>query len=318
VGGSPDEFRMTFGEHLEELRRRVIISLLAFGVAFCVALGFQDQLMRLLTRPYRLAVADLGQSMREEYKKQPHAPVETLDDAMIDELEKGKVFLFDAIARLRAAQQRERERALDREAPTLPDDLQAVSLGETFGAYMQICTLAAALVSAPILLHQLWAFIAAGLYDHEKRTVRRVLPWSLLLFFLGLAFGFGVLANLSVEFLLSYGDVTLVRPQPAIGAYLGLLFLLLLVMGLVFQIPLVMTVLASVGIVSPRWFRSKRRHCILVIFILAAVITPPDYVSQLLVAGPMLLLFEAGLVLAGRAAKRREARLAANEGARAT
>jgi sec-independent protein translocase protein TatC len=281
-----------------------------------VALGFQDQLMRLMTRPYRLAVADLGKSMREEYRKEPHAPVESLDDAMIDEFEKAKALPPDALARLRAAQQREHERALDRAAPSLPDDLQAVSLGETFGAYMQICTLAAALVSAPILLHQLWAFIAAGLYDHEKRTVRRVLPWSLALFFLGLAFGFAVLANMSVEFLLSYGDLTLVRPQPAVGAYLGLLFLLLLVMGLVFQIPLVMTVLASIGLVSPKWFRSKRRHCILAIAVIAAVITPPDYVSMLLVLGPMLLLFEMGLYLATGAARRREARLAAAQDAK--
>src|SRR5258706_9731709 len=218
---------MTFGEHLEELRRRVIISLLAFGVTFCVALGFQDELMRLLTRPFRLAVEAVNKTQREEYRKQEHAPAETLVDAVLDELGKAKALRPDALERLRKDQERERDREREHDAPQLPTGLQAVSLGEPFGAYMQICTLAAALVSAPLLLHQLWAFIAAGLYEHEKRTVRRVLPWSLLLFFLGLAFGFAVLANLSVEFLLSYGDLSLVRPQPAIGAYLGLLFLLL-------------------------------------------------------------------------------------------
>lgn len=316
MGGSPDEFRMTFGEHLEELRRRVIISLLAFGVTFCVALAFQEPLMRLLMRPYKLAVADLNRSRLADYMKEEHAPVETPMDAVIEELGKSKTVSPEGMDRLRAARQRELQREREREAPRLADDLQAVSLGEPFGAYMQICTLAAALVSAPLLLHQIWAFIAAGLYDHEKRTVRRVLPWSLALFFVGLAFGFAVLANMSVEFLLSYGDLSLVQPHPAIGAYLDLLFLLLLVMGLVFQIPLLMTVLASIGLVSPKWFKSKRRHCILGIAILAAVITPPDYVSMLLVLGPMLLLFEMGIYLATGAAKRREKRLAAAQDAK--
>ena len=99
---------------------------------------------------------------------------------------------------------------------------------------------------------------------------------------------------------MSYGDIDVVQPQVTVGSYFSLLLLLLLVMGLVFQIPLIMTVLSSVGLVTPKWFRSKRRHCILAIFIIAAIITPPDYISQLIVAGPMLLLFEAGIFLAAR------------------
>ena len=189
-------------------------------------------------------------------------------------------------------------------------DLQAVGMSESFSAYMQVCMLAAGLVSAPILLLQVWKFIAAGLYDHEKKTVTRVLPWSLVLFFIGFAFGFFVLANLSVQFLVSYGEIDVVRPQVTVGSYFSLLLLLLLVMGMVFQIPLIMTVLSGVGLVTPKFWRSKRRHCILAIFIIAAVITPPDYISQLIVAGPMLVLFELGIFLAARAAKLRAARLA--------
>lgn len=311
MGGSPDEFRMTFGEHLEELRRRIIISLLAFGVLFCVALCFQEDLMRLLTRPFRLAVEDLDRSQQEEWGKKADTTPPGAVDKLLDELGKSGALKPDQLDGVRKERQLERKREWESLAPKLPTGLQAVRLGEPFSAYMQICTLAAALIAAPLMLQQLWAFVAAGLYENEKRTVRRILPWSLILFFLGITFGFLVLANMSVEFLLSYGDLSLVRPQPAIEAYLDLLFLLLLVMGLVFQIPLLMTVLASVGLVSPKWFKSKRRHCILAIFIIAAVITPPDYVSQLLVAGPMLLLFEVGLYLATGAAKRREARLAA-------
>lgn len=303
---------MTFAEHLEELRSRLIISLVSFGVAFLVAFAFQDALLRFFTRPYRVAVAAKNQSLREEWERtRQDRPPSTRDrlDRLIDDLEEGKTLTKEQADRLRAGRDAERET----EAPQLPLDLQGVHISEAFSAYMQVCMLVAALVSAPILLLQIWRFIAAGLYDHEKKIVTRVLPWSLLLFFVGFAFGFFVLAEMSVRFLVGYGDVDVVRTQVTIGSYFSLLLLLLLVMGLVFQIPLIMGVLSGVGLVTPRWFRSKRRHCILGIFILAAIITPPDYISQLIVAGPMLLLFEGGILLASGAAKRRQARLAEKE-----
>jgi len=303
---------MTFAEHLEELRSRLIISLVSFGVAFLVAFAFQEALLRFFTRPYRQAVVSINASLREDWAKGKHdRPPTTRDrlDQLVDDLESSKTLTKEQADALRGAKGEERETA----APQLPLDLQGVNISEAFGAYMQVCMLVAALVSAPILLLQIWRFIAAGLYDHEKKTVSRVLPWSLLLFFVGFAFGFLVLAEMSVRFLVSYGDLEVVRPQVTVGSYFSLLLLLLLVMGLVFQIPLIMAVLSGVGLVSPKWYRSKRRHCILAIFIIAAIITPPDYISQLIVAGPMLLLFEAGIFMASAAEKRRAARLATKE-----
>lgn len=309
MGRSPDEYRMTFAEHLEELRGRIIFSLVAFAIAFGVAFGFQETLLRFFTRPYRLAVGSINESLRKEWSGRTVDASHTLTSRLIEMLSH-EPKLSEQTSKALGELQKE---AHQQEAPQLPMDLQAVALGESFGAYMRVVMLAAALAAAPVLLVQIWKFIAAGLYDHEKRMVARVLPWSLVLFFAGLAFGFFVLAEISVHFLVSYGDIEIVRPQVAVGPYLGLLFLVLLVMGLVFQIPLVMTVLASVGLVQPEWFRSKRRHCILAIFVLAAIITPPDFVSQLIVAGPMLFLFEMGIYFAKGAKRRREARLAAQD-----
>src|SRR5262249_46461131 len=153
---------------------------------FCVALGFQEQLMRLFMRPFRLAIAELTSSELADWKKQEHAAPATPIDAVVDELEKNQALPPDSIKVLRDAQQREREREWEQTAPKYPSDLQAVRLGEPFSAYMEICTLVAALVAAPLMLQQLWAFVSAGLYENEKRTVRRVLPWSLILFFLGI------------------------------------------------------------------------------------------------------------------------------------
>jgi sec-independent protein translocase protein TatC len=300
---------MTFAEHLEELRTRLIISLVSFGVAFLVAFAFQNPLTRFFTQPYRAAVTTINASLREDWAKAPHVHAPTTADrldALVDDLELDKVLTKEQVEKLRGA----RRESAETDAPQLPLDLQGVGISETFASYMQVCMLVSALISAPILLLQVWKFIAAGLYDHEKKTVQRVLPWSLALFFVGFAFGFFGIVHFSVEFLVSYGDIDVVRPQVTVGSYFSLLWLLLLVMGLVFQIPLIMTVLASVGLVSPKWFRSKRRHCILAIFVIAAIITPPDYISQLIVAGPMLLLFEGGIFLAAGAEKRRAARLA--------
>ena len=297
---------MTFGEHLEELRRRIIIGLLALAVAFGVAFAFQDQLMRFFTRPYERARAQINQKLVVDWEQKKHAqaPATRLVDELLKLLLAKSGFVDDETAqRLLALQAKELE-----EKPPHLESLQSLATGEYFGAYMLVCMLAAALVAAPILLWELWKFVAAGLYDHERRIVLRVLPFSLLLFFAGFAFGYFVLAEISVRFLCGYGDLTLVQPHVAIGAYLGLLFLLLLVMGLVFQIPLVMTVLSAVGMVQPAFYRGKRRYFILAIFIVAAIITPPDYISQLLVAGPMLLLFELGIYLAAGAARRRAAR----------
>lgn len=301
---------MTFAEHLEELRSRLIVSLVAFGAAFLLAFGFQDALLRFFTRPYRIAVVAINETLRADWAKAKHdPPPRDRFDVLVDHLEGNKALTKEQADALRVAKVEGRRN----EAPQLPLDLQGVNVSEAFGVYMQVCMLVAALVSAPILLIQLWRFIAAGLYDNEKKTVTRVLPWSLLLFFIGFAFGFFVLAHISVQFLVGYGEIDVIQTRVTADSYFSLLFLLLLVMGLVFQIPLIMTVLSGVGLVSPRWFRSKRRHCILAIFVIAAIITPPDYISQLIVAGPMLLLYEGGIFLAAGAERRRAVRKAEKE-----
>ncbi len=302
---APDDVRMTFGEHLEELRRRLMRGILAFAVAFAAAFAFQESLMEFFTRPYERARASLNAEFAEKWlaRPAPEHPIKRTVDLLIERLHRKSLLDDTDFAELSTLQAVEW-----REPPPSLSQLQAVGTLEAFSAYMLECLLAALIVSAPVLLYELWRFVAEGLYDAEKRMVGRVLPVSLLFFFVGLAFGYFVLAELSVRFLVGYGDPTFVRPQVAIGSYLGLLFLLLLVMGLVFQIPLVMWVLSSTGLVGPEFYRGKRRHCILAIFIIAAVITPPDYVSQMLVAVPMLVLFEIGLLLAKSAARLRAVR----------
>jgi len=296
---------MTFGEHLEELRRRLMVGILAFAVAFAAAFAFQDQLFVFFAQPFERARADINRDLEAKWteKRKADPGLAPSVDQLVDKLRSKGLLDAADVAQLRPAMERDGLLV----APHLPP-LQAMSPFETFTSYMFVCLLTALVIAGPVLLHQLWKFVAAGLYANERKSVVRMLPVSFLLFFLGLAFGYAVLAKLSVQFLISYGDLEYVRPQVTISSYLGLLLLLLLVMGLTFQIPLVMTVLASTGLVGPGFYKGKRRICILVIFIVAAIITPPDAVSQCLVAGPMLVLFEIGLWMAKVATKRREQR----------
>lgn len=294
---------MTFGEHLEELRGRLMKGVLAFAVAFAAAFAFQDQLLRFFQRPYESARASVNAELLGRWKERPPAEWEQAVSALLDLLTAKAVVAEPELVRVRQLVERETLEAAPKLGP-----LQSIGMLEGFNAYMLVCLIAAGVVSAPILLWQLWRFVAEGLYDTEQRLVLKVLPVSLLLFFVGVSFGYGVMAEMSVRFLIGYGDIEMLRPQVSIGSYLGILLLLLVVMGLTFQIPLVMTVLAATGLVGADFYRGKRRHFVLVIVIVAAIITPPDYVSQMLVAGPMWLLFEIGVGLAASAGKRRAAR----------
>jgi sec-independent protein translocase protein TatC len=294
---------MTFGEHLEELRGRLMKGVLAFAVAFAAAFAFQDRLLHFFQRPYESARRSVNAELLVKFKERPPAEWERALSKLLERLEEKSLLTATEIAPVRELVERETREAAPQLGP-----LQAIGMLEGFNSYMLVCLIAAAVVSAPVLLWQLWRFVAEGLYSDERRLVLKVLPVSLGLFFVGVGFGYGVMAEMSVRFLIGYGDIEMLRPQVSIGSYLGILLLLLVVMGLTFQIPLIMTVLAATGLVGPDFYRSKRRHCILAIVVIAAIITPPDYLSQLLVAGPMWLLFEIGIWLAAAASRRRAVR----------
>lgn len=150
----------------------------------------------------------------------------------------------------------------------------------------------------PVILWQLWAFIAVGLTPSERKVAMLALPPSIVLFLLGAAFGLFVIMPVGVRVLLSYQTQTL-QPLLAIGPTLSFVIAFVLAFGFVFQIPIVVLVLARLGIVSPATLAGTRRYAIVLIVILAAVLTPgTDVISQLLMAVPTYLLYEASIWLA--------------------
>jgi len=179
---------------------------------------------------------------------------------------------------------------------------------EGFMLYMKIAALTGLLVASPIVMLQFWMFIAPGLYSHEKRFAIPFVFLATFFFLLGAAFShyfvfpfaFGFFANF-------FGANSYVRFMPSIGPLFAAYVKMLLAMGLVFQLPTVIFFLARMGMVTAGWLVRKTKYAILIIFVVAAVITPgPDVVSQTLVAAPMLLLYAISIGIAWLFAKKKQ------------
>lgn len=189
-----------------------------------------------------------------------------------------------------------------------PGPLKYIGPTESFVFYLKTALLTATFISAPVILYQMWLFIGAGLYNKEKKVVMRVVPFSVVLFLGGLAFGYFVLFPIGLNFLLSFADPSKLEATITVSKYCDLFFLLILIMGFMFQAPLVMVITTSVGITTPELFTSKRRYFLLGAFILAAMFTPPDAVTQCLLAAPLLILFEFGIILCRRVDRKQKER----------
>ncbi len=189
------------------------------------------------------------------------------------------------------------EKCIDTISAARLNKIVAITYTEQFFSYLKIVLIFGLFLSSPFLLYQMWLFVGAGLYEHEQKVAILFIPFSLVLFVVGMVFGYYVLVPIGLSFLSSYGDPELISPMLNLSAYLSLFFTLTLLLGLVFQEPLIMFFLSRAGIVSPRGFAKKRRHAILTGVILGAFLTPPDPFTQLMLAIPLICLYEIGIMV---------------------
>ena len=172
--------------------------------------------------------------------------------------------------------------------------LIATSVISPFLVPLKITLMAAFLVALPVVLYQVWAFVAPGLYTHEKKLVLPLVVSSSLLFFLGVAFCYFFVFGQVFKFIQSFAPKS-VSAMPDIEAYLSFVLTMFIAFGAAFEVPVVVVVLARMGLVSIEKLRAFRSYFIVLAFIIAAVLTPPDVVSQLALAIPMVLLYEVGI-----------------------
>ena len=175
--------------------------------------------------------------------------------------------------------------------------LIATQVASPFFAPMKLAFFAALMVSMPWLLYQVWAFVAPGLYRREKKLALPLLGSALALFYAGCAFAFFLVLPMVFGFLAKVTP-TGVAMMTDISAYLDFVLVLFLAFGLSFELPVALVILAVLGWVTPAQLREGRGYAIVGVFVVAAVLTPPDVVSQLMLAIPMCLLYEAGIIAA--------------------
>ncbi len=183
---------------------------------------------------------------------------------------------------------------------------QYTTLPEGFFTRMYIAFVAGVFVASPVVFYQVWSFIAPGLYDEEKRYIIPVAILSALFFVTGGAFCYFVVFPYAFSFFVSFSTSEIVV-MPKISDYLNFVLKLILAFGLIFEMPLFALFLARMGLITATLMRKTRRYAILGIFIVAAILTPPDVVSQLLMACPMLLLYEISILVAAAFGRKKAA-----------
>ncbi len=239
--------KMPFSAHLEELRKRLFLSVLVLAAIFMVGwVGFGDQLKVFFLYPHQHAAAAVAHY-------DPPIQVDTR--------------------------------------------LQVLSPIEDVLYTLKVSLLTALLLGLPFFLYQMWAFVAAGLLPKEKRAVFRYLPFSMAFAFAGMVFGYTFMIPVILEFLYSLANPEMVIQAYRLQDYFSLFLMFTFALALVFQLPIFMMGLGSLGLLDVAFFSRYRRHFILLAFIVGAMLTPPEPVSQVLMATPTILLYELGILL---------------------
>ena len=235
--------KMSFMEHLGELRTRIVWALGSAAVGLVIAFFVTDPAMRFISRPLAKMHTEL-------------------------------VFT----------------------TPT-----------EAFWTWMKVAMVLAIFISMPALLYQVWKFVSPGLHKHEKKYAAPFIIVGSLLFLIGGAFAMLVIIPYASTFLVTFGQEKGWKPMITVASYTDFVIKFALAFGLVFELPVVITVLALIGVVTPQFLSKNRKYAILINFIVAAVLTPtPDMINQTLMAGPLCILYEVGIICARLAVRKRK------------
>lgn len=184
-------------------------------------------------------------------------------------------------------------------------DLFALSALENISVFFKVCLTSALIIAMPYLVYQILAFVTPGLTSKEKKLIFTALPFIIFMFLGGVAFAFFIALPPALSFLYTFNS-DIASVLPSIADYVNLVTRMLLVVGLVFETPLIIMLLAKFGVVSPDWLSGKRKIWIVLAFVIAAIITPtPDPINQLIIAIPLILLLELGIFLAKRVYKKK-------------
>jgi sec-independent protein translocase protein TatC len=262
-----NEGEMSFLEHLEELRWHIIRSVIAIMILMIIAFVFKNLIFNTIILS-------------------PKNP-DFLTNRLLCRL--GEAFDIGALC-----------------INTKPVNLISIKMAGQLTTHITVSLVAGLILAFPYVLWEFWNFFKPALHNNEQEHARGAVLVTSLLFFIGVLFGYFALAPLSIHFLTTYQVSPDVVNQINIRSYIGTLTSICLATGLVFELPMITYFLTKVGLVTPEFLKKYRKHSIVVIVILAAIITPPDVFSQMLVSIPLLILYEVGIVISRRVIKNKE------------
>ncbi len=304
--------------HLVELRKRIIISILALIAGFVISFIFYKPILDWVTAPLdrALIAAQKVVQKNNEAKWKVYSKKQN-----ITQIEKNVSNLKTLFLRTKAIEQdsnaTKNEKILAKEVSALAKKLEAIEqkskekakesvfwgsvtthqLGGVFLVALKVSMYAALFIALPIILWQAWLFVAPGLYENEKRMALPFLIGVTVMFILGVLFAYYVVAPFGFQFLITFGAF-LYTPLINIEDYIGFFGKILFGFGIAFELPMVVYFLALVGLVTDKTLKDYFKYAIVIIFIIAAILTPPDVITQILMATPLILLYGVSIIIA--------------------
>jgi sec-independent protein translocase protein TatC len=272
--GKKGEAEMSFLEHLEELRWHIIRSIVAIVVMMIVAFIFKKFLFdEIVLAPKdstfisNRMFCEFGHFLARQFTFIKNPDVMCIN--------------------------------------TKPLNLIAIKMSGQITTHITVAMVAGLILAFPVVIREFWMFFKPALHSNEAKHAKGAVLASSLLFFTGVLFGYFLLAPLSIHFLSTYQISPDVVNQINVRSFIGTLTSICLATGLVFELPIIAFFLTKIGIITPSFMRKYRKHAIVVIFIIAAIITPPDVFSQTLVAIPLLILYEVSIFISARVMKQK-------------
>lgn len=177
-------------------------------------------------------------------------------------------------------------------------------MGEQFFVHIRVSLVLGFVAAFPLVIREVWKFVSPGLEKTEKKITAGIIFVCSFLFFTGISFGYYVIAPFAIKFFAEYSVGDFAQTSPTLDSYVGFLTMLTVPAGIIFELPIAIYFLAKAGIVSSELLKTYRRHSVIVILILAAIITPPDLFTQVLIGIPILFIYEVGIVVAKRVEKK--------------
>jgi len=198
-------------------------------------------------------------------------------------------------------------------AGEIPFEIQSRTMAGQFSAHIWTSIWAGFIIAFPYILYELWKFISPGLYEKERKSSRGFIFIASFLFFIGVLFGYYIIAPLSINFLGSYQVSAEIHNDIDISSYISTIRSSVIAAGLIFELPILIYFLTKMGLVTPEFLKKYRKYALVIVLILSAIITPPDVTSQVVVAIPILILYQISIRISKIVIKRQEKKLKEDE-----